>query len=232
MRNDQSDPQQNPSPPPSPPPERDSISSIPSGLRALYFALFTVYATVGIAIQLWHNIATYPPEKWREAAMAITEGIGAATVGAAGLALLTIEGPESVMIIADYIRKRWVKPLEEKQRAEAAQKRADAEEQLATAQQRQAEAQQRQAEAEEHLAEAEKLRAEAARINAETEEILAKQREDGLQEGRQEGLQEGRQEGLQEGQSQTQAQWQAWNQRRLDAEANNQPFNEPPPASP
>ena len=42
--------------------------------------------------------------------MAITEGIGAATVGAAGLALLTIEGPESVMIIADYIRKRWVNP--------------------------------------------------------------------------------------------------------------------------
>ena len=216
MRNDQSDPQQNPPPPPPPPPERDSISSIPSGLRALYFALFTFYATVGITIQVWHNIATHPPEKWREAAMAITEGIGAATVGAAGLALLTIEGPESVMIIADYIRKRWVKPLEEKQRAEAAQKRADAEEQLATAQQR-------QAEAEEHLAEAEKLRAEAARINAETEEILAKQREDGLQEGRQEGLQEG--------QNQTQAQWQAWNQRRLDAEANNQPFNEPPPAS-
>ena len=206
MRNDQPAPQENPPPPPSPPPpERDSISSIPSGLRALYFALFTFYATVGITIQVWHNIATHPPEKWREAAMAITEGIGAATVGAAGLALLTIEGPESVMIIADYIRKRWVKPLEEKQRAEAAQK--------------QAEARQKRAEAEEQLAEAEKLRAEAARINAETEEILAKQREEGLQEGRQEG------------QSQTQAQWQAWNQRRLDAEANNQPFNEPPPAS-
>ena len=203
MRNDQPAPQENPPSPP--PPERDSISSIPSGLRALYFALFTFYATVGITIQLWHNIATHPPEKWREAAMAITEGIGAATVGAAGLALLTIEGPESVMIIADYIRKRWVKPLEEKQRAEAAQK--------------QAEARQKRAEAEEQLAEAEKLRAEAARINAETEEILAKQREEGLQEGRQEG------------QSQTQAQWQAWNQRRLDAEANNQPFNEPPPAS-
>ena len=202
MRNDQPAPQENPPPPP----ERDSISSIPSGLRALYFALFTFYATVGITIQLWHNIATHPPEKWREAAMAITEGIGAATVGAAGLALLTIEGPESVMIIADYIRKRWVKPLEEKQRAEAAQK--------------QAEARQKRADAEEQLAEAEKLRAEAARINAETEEILAKQREEGLQEGRQEG------------QSQTQAQWQAWNQRRLDAEANNQPFDEPPPASP
>ena len=162
MRNNEPEPQQNPSPPP----ERDSISSIPSGLRALYFALFTFYATVGITIQLWHNIATYPPEKWREAAMAITEGIGAATVGAAGLALLTIEGPESVMIIADYIRKRWVKPLEEKQRAEAAQMQADA-------QQKQADAQQKQAETE--------------RIKAETAEILAKQREKAREEGLQEG---------------------------------------------
>lgn len=157
MRDDEPALQENPTPPS--PPERDSISSIPSGLRALYFALFTFYATVGITIQLWHNIATYPPEKWREAAMAITEGIGAATVGAAGLALLTIEGPESVMIIADYIRKRWVKPLEEKQRAEAAQMQADA---------------------------AQK-RAETERMEAETAEILAKQREKAREEGLQEG---------------------------------------------
>ena len=208
MRNNEPAPQENPPPPP----ERDSISSIPSGLRALYFALFTFYATVGITIQVWHNIATYPPEKWREAAMAITEGIGAATVGAAGLALLTIEGPESVMIIADYIRKRWVKPLEEKQRAEAAQMQADAQQKQADAQQKQADAQQKQADAQQKQAETE-------RIKAETAETLAKQRE------------QAREEGLQEGQSQTQARWQAWNQRRLDAEANNQPFNEPPPAS-
>lgn len=173
MRNDQPAPQENPPPPP----ERDSISSIPSGLRALYFALFTFYATVGITIQVWHNIATHPPEKWREAAMAITEGIGAATVGAAGLALLTIEGPESVMIIADYIRKRWVKPLEEKQRAEAAQMQA----------------------------EAAQKRAETERMEAETAELLAKQREDARQEGREEGRQEGRQEGQSQTQAQWQA---------------------------
>ena len=159
-----------------PPPEdddRESIWSIPPALRALYFALFTAYALAGIGLLVWDTIAAHPPEKWRMVVVAIAQGLGAATVGAAGLALLTIEGPKTVMIIADYIRKRWVIPLEEKQRAEA------------------------------------------ARINAETEAFLAKKREENIQEGRE----------------QMRSQWQAWNERRLSAEANGEPFDEPPPGA-
>ena len=133
--------------------------------------------------------------------VAIAQGLGAATVGAAGLALLTIEGPKTVMIIADYIRKRWVIPLEEKQRAEA------------------------------------------ARINAETEAFLAKKRdeniqkgreegrEQGIEQGREEGREQGREEGLKEGMEQMRSQWQAWNERRLAAEARGEPFDEPPPGA-
>ncbi len=51
-------------------------------------------------------------------------------------------------------------------------------------------------------------------------------RQQGLEEGRQEGIVEGRQEGLQE----ANAAWEAWNNRRLEAESNNLPFNEPPPS--
>ena len=39
----------------------------------------------------------------------------------------------------------------------------------------------------------------------------------------------GRAAGLKEGQATERAQWQEWNRRRMDAEANGQPFNEPPP---
>ena len=153
--------------------DRESIWSIPPALRALYFALFTVYAAAGIGLLVWDTIAAHPPEKWRLVVVSIAQGLGAATVGAAGLALLTIEGPKTVMIIADYIRKRWVAPLEEKQRAEA------------------------------------------ARINAETEAFLAKRREENIQEGRE----------------QMRSQWQAWNERRLSAEASGEPFDEPPPGA-
>ncbi len=38
-----------------------------------------------------------------------------------------------------------------------------------------------------------------------------------------------RAEGRAEGRAQSNAEWRAWNRRRMDAEAQGQPFNEPPP---
>ena len=39
-----------------------------------------------------------------------------------------------------------------------------------------------------------------------------------------------RQEGLEQGLKEAHAAWDAWWQRRLQAEANNEPFDEPPPS--
>ena len=47
-----------------------------------------------------------------------------------------------------------------------------------------------------------------------------------MEQGRQEGREQGRQEGRQE----ERAEWEAWLRRRNEAEANNLPFNEPPPS--
>ena len=52
---------------------------------------------------------------------------------------------------------------------------------------------------------------------------------EGLSRGRSEGFTEGRSEGFTEGSSAVQQQWTAWNARRLEAAAKNEPFNEPPP---
>ena len=84
------------------------------------------------------------------------------TVGAAGLALLTIEGPQTLMVVADYLRKKLIEPLEEKRRLEA-----------------------------------ERLREEA----------------------------------IAEGEARNQAAWEAWNERRMAAEADGEPFDEPPPGT-
>ncbi len=43
---------------------------------------------------------------------------------------------------------------------------------------------------------------------------------------------EGRKEGRQEGRQETQKMWEAWNQRRLDADRNGVLFEEPPPTQP
>ena len=41
-----------------------------------------------------------------------------------------------------------------------------------------------------------------------------------------------RAEGVEEGRAAEYRQWQAWNTRRMDAEAKGEPFNEPPPTPP
>ena len=42
--------------------------------------------------------------------------------------------------------------------------------------------------------------------------------------------QEGHEEGREEGRAERDAEWDAWNQRRMGAEANGEPFTEPPPS--
>ncbi len=55
-------------------------------------------------------------------------------------------------------------------------------------------------------------------------------REQGLKEGRQEGRQEGLKEGRTSGMREQQERWLEWLERRQQAEANGQPFDEPPPS--
>ena len=134
---------------------RDSIWTIPLAWRAMYFLLFTVYAIAGIGFLIWYHVFEQKADSWAETALAITQGIGINTVGAAGLALLTIEGPRTFMVVADYFTRRWLNPLKESLRAE----------------------------------------------------------------------------GRAEGEARNQAEWVAWNERRMAAEAKGEPFDEPPPGT-
>lgn len=52
---------------------------------------------------------------------------------------------------------------------------------------------------------------------------------EGRAEGRAEGKAEGKAEGRAEGVAERDRQWAAWNNRRTEAEAKGEPFNEPPP---
>ena len=143
---------------------RESIWSVPPGRKALYFALFTIFASAGIGFLVWYEIFENTADTLPETIMAIMRGIGIITVGAAGLSLLTTEAPRFIMVMADYFTKRWLEPLKEKRRAER-----------------------------------EKLRAE------------------------------GHAEGHAEGRTEERQMWEAWNERRMAAEAKGEPFDEPPP---
>ncbi len=51
------------------------------------------------------------------------------------------------------------------------------------------------------------------------------------QEGRERGREEGREEGRQVATAERDAVWDAWNQRRMEAEANGEAFTEPTPSA-
>lgn len=94
----------------------------------MYFGLFSLYAFAGIGFLIWYHVFERRADTWPETILSVTQGIGVNTVGAAGLALLTIEGPKTIMVVADYITERWLNPLKERNRAKAhAQGRAEGE---------------------------------------------------------------------------------------------------------
>ena len=74
------------------------------------------------------------------------------------------------------------------------------------------------------------------RLEEAIEQAKIEARIEALAEGRAEGIAEGRTEGRTEGEAAGIAKnyelWTAWNNRRLEAEARNLPFDEPPPAPP
>ena len=59
---------------------------------------------------------------------------------------------------------------------------------------------------------------------------VLKGQQEGLRKGREEGQQEGFRKGREDGIAKERQSWMAWNERRLSAEAENRPFDEPPPA--
>ena len=144
---------------------RESIWSVPPGLRAFYFAQFTLLTLAGIGVLVWYEVFVNTDDTPAQTMMAIIRSTGAVTVGAAGISLVIMEAPRIVMVVADYFTKRWLNPLKEKLREEARLK--------------------------------EKLREEART----------------------------------EGRTEINTAWQTWNERRMAAEANGEPFDEPSPGN-
>ena len=56
-----------------------------------------------------------------------------------------------------------------------------------------------------------------------------KYREQGREQGQKQGREQGQEQGRDQGRKEMAARWREWNQRRLDAQARDEDFNEPPP---
>ena len=70
------------------------------------------------------------------------------------------------------------------------------------------------------------------RFKTDVEKIRIEGIEQGIEQGKAEGIEQGKAEGIEQGIATAYQQWQAWNARRIDAEAKGHPFDEPPPEPP
>ena len=85
---------------------------------AQYFALFTLFASMGLGFLLWYEVFGNTADTLPQTALAIVKGLGLNMAGAAGLSLQIMEGPRFVMVAADYFTKKWLNPLKEQLRQE------------------------------------------------------------------------------------------------------------------
>ena len=184
------------------PEQTESLFNVTPARRRSYLVSFIAYSLIGYGVVRWHHVSGGPgvavPENATGSvsasatAMSVMLGFAIAHAAAFGLALTTAEITGGAVVIADWLRAKYVKPLQEKNEA---------------------------------------IRRERiARQEAEQQERIAREEVE-RERQRVEGRVEGRAKGRAEGHAEVNRIWREWNQRRREAEARGEAFNEPEPFS-
>ena len=114
------------------PERRSSLLDVTPARRRTYAIAFTLFSLLGYAIVIWRRATEGIPVA--DCAGAATQASAAATAesymigfaiahaAALGLSLVSAEITGGFMVIADYLREKWVTPLQEKHREEGREK--------------------------------------------------------------------------------------------------------------
>ena len=117
------------------PERRSSLLDVTPARRRTYAIAFTLFSLLGYAIVIWRRVTEGIPAV--DCAGAATQASAAATAesymigfaiahaAALGLSLVSAEITGGFMVIADYLREKWVTPLQEKHREEGRDKGID-----------------------------------------------------------------------------------------------------------
>ena len=108
------------------PEQTESLFNVTPARRRTYLAAFILFSLVGYGVVIWHHAAhggdplvNGDDESSAAAtAMSIMLGFAIAHAAAFGLALTTAEITGGTMVIADWLRAKYVTPLIERRRAE------------------------------------------------------------------------------------------------------------------
>ena len=186
-------------------PDRESIWSVPTGWRIAYFALFTLFANVGLVMMLATLEIPSDLAGWIRLVIGIIKDMAFIGAGSAIIAIMTTENARYTMILAEWMLREVIEPRRRRQIERWRQEGIEEGRQEGIEEGRQ-----------EGIVEG-------------RQEGIAEGVEQGIVAGRQEGRSEGRQEGRSEGRAEANREWETWISRKMQADANGETFDEPMP---
>ena len=120
---------------------RESIWSVPSSLKAVYYSMFTVLALLSAVLVLVEVLSTGVPGSIVDKALGFGERLAPMAVASAALSMVAMEVVGLVGIIGSYLERRLDEHFEKRaERARARQERARAREERARAREERARA--------------------------------------------------------------------------------------------
>ena len=108
---------------------RESIWSVPSSLKTIYYAMFTVFASLSTALALVDVLSPGSPESIVDRVLRFGERLAPMAVASAALSMLAMEVVGMVGIVGSYLQRR----LDDHFAKRAERARAHAERDLAKA---------------------------------------------------------------------------------------------------
>ena len=120
---------------------RESIWSVPSSLKAVYYSMFTVLALLSAVLVLVEVLSTGVPGSIVDKALGFGERLAPMAVASAALSMVAMEVVGLVGIIGSYLERRLDEHFEKRaERAHARQERARARQERARAREERARA--------------------------------------------------------------------------------------------
>ncbi len=108
--------------------QSESLFSVTPARRRTYLVAFTLFSLAGYGVVIWHHVTDGAAAvdygnrtggvSAAATAMSIMLGFAIAHAAALGLALTVAEITGGTMVIADWLREKYVTPLKERRRAE------------------------------------------------------------------------------------------------------------------
>ena len=178
---------------------------MPTGWRIAYFALFTLFANVGLVMMLATLEIPSDLAGWNRLVIGIIKDMAFIGAGSAIIAIMTTENARYTMILAEWMLREVIEPRRRRQIERWRQ---------------------------EGIEEGRQEGIEAGRAEGIEQGIVAG-RQEGIEQGIEQGIDRGRAEGIEKGidrgRAEANKEWETWISRKMQAEANGETFDEPMP---